>query len=844
MVNPAESAKSRHKPATYGKSSQRTVSNILSSTQRRGISEDDGLFTLKSTDLMVSGKQQLHKPSPKRAISPTTQDGEFTRSMKSSNADQIFSVPLSDDDSMQSACGSDSAKRRKTSHKNNVLDNILAASEKFKSRSVTTQVEDNECGNGEPLRKAPIGRQPKKAPTARTVPVIRQQRFDTGDVKANSDQSEQHSKGVSLPPQKNRTQALNIKSKIPSKRPVPEEGKILSVQPKKEAKVVAQKTHRGLSSRNKFKSNPPVTVAVEDVEPTSATDPITGRFSPPRTPPRTFFHNGGSFNRAAITPGALDIPHLRISGSPSSSDESLAATAPPASQRKKKLKDRLQIAEPDDIVEVDTGPELSTGASMSDQEDSGAHSPGLVDSGSQTPVESQSQSRQKAPKAKSENAPLAGPKITYLSSRQRSHLTELDIDSADPFGIDIPETSTGRGRNSRADGWKKTADPYEIQDDVDEGNSHGPLRSIHELRKAGNNARSVGEIEGLLEDMDDSSSTLKRTSMLKLAEKLLSVSTCRQFLHNGLESRLLSHIGTETDEIFNKTLLAVFVELISQSGSIYRTVQDPDPKVLDFLCKHLTACDDLLEIVSKRSSNTSRTFQTDFKTFIKQYLKSSFWRSEKPEIFKSRTLALQGLEYIVRSSRENGSKKDILSAAAMEELEYIIAADSTTIKNSVVDTGLTLSILESISIVQPTNGVGLDRACPTRLATTLTKMIPNSYQKFCIDAPQIWSLLLRLCLNLSNNEDVPVNTFASLPTVATIVNGVKFDFERLTMDDVDKEQDLVVDNCVLSLGFLINLVEKARQADELFLSSYQECVPVDVILDLFNSRLQRAFEVC
>lgn len=71
----------------------------------------------------------------------------------------------------------------------------------------------------------------------------------------------------------------------------------------------------------------------------------------------------------------------------------------------------------------------------------------------------------------------------------------------------------------------------------------GAMRSIHELREPGGNTRIVGELEAILDDLDEgigSSISARRSSLMSLNSKLLEASRFRMLVDQGLEPRLLS----------------------------------------------------------------------------------------------------------------------------------------------------------------------------------------------------------------------------------------------------------------------------------------------------------------
>ncbi|KAF5014815.1 hypothetical protein F66182_14070, partial [Fusarium sp. NRRL 66182] len=133
----------------------------------------------------------------------------------------------------------------------------------------------------------------------------------------------------------------------------------------------------------------------------------------------------------------------------------------------------------------------------------------------------------------------ASPKVTY--ARQRSFLRNIDLhgDASDDPATDFSASLLSL-----------PLQPV-LKDDTDPSQTEnmGTISSIHELRRAGVNARFQGLVDSIFEDIEDRSASARRSGFVTLCEKLLDEKFAQQFVEIRGFDRLANFNSPQADKI-------------------------------------------------------------------------------------------------------------------------------------------------------------------------------------------------------------------------------------------------------------------------------------------------------
>lgn len=447
-----------------------------------------------------------------------------------------------------------------------------------------------------------------------------------------------------------------------------------------------------------------------------------------------------------------------------------------------------------------------------------------------------------------------GPKVTY--ARQRSYLTDDDISQAGAFdmlSMNDLVSGTRKRRQAASEVTSRFLDQaslVEDQNDVTESQGSA-MRSIHELREAGCNARVFSEMEAILDDIDEAnamSPTLKRSRLLCLATKLQEPSFCRLFIDQGLNERLFHDFNSANDILIEALFAAILLCLLATSTSISKLSHANDLSVKAFLVGLLDKDQDLTLSLSSRSFNLSKAAQAEFKNLWDSLLlKSTAWRAGSPTVLSSCIISLQCLEYLVRHAREMGSVNAILSRADIRSVVKILKPEPSgsmlqPSSRSTVEMHLSVSILESCTI---SNGIPFEETPWTgHTLDTTVRLLPWLDSWLKDDIGTLRTLTLRLYLNLTNNNPILCKAFSRPDVIGSMLSIIVSHFQRLSENDMLHKPEVLLDNLILSLGSMINLAEWCDTVRPLVLSlrSGDTCF-LDTLIQLFTSKQRKAAEV-
>ena len=583
--------------------------------------------------------------------------------------------------------------------------------------------------------------------------------------------------------------------------------------------------------------------------------PIGEETSPKRKISELFPHPHLKF----LSPGGLDIPNLHITAieyrAPHRNTGSgrLQRENVERAPIRTKLKDRLVSSK--SHFNASTGEVLGPINPDDHRSESSAPSSSSEDCRTSAYLDLQSQSNSHSIGSQSKLSDTVAPvqsrglKVTY-AARNRTVLKDETEDLLLSLPV-IDASDTPRSRRVvnvlESPKPKSSQQSSHALDDLDEAQT-GSLKSIHELREAGVNARVMREMEAVLDDIDNSTTvSQKRSALIDLAMKLKTQSFSQQITNSGLETRLLQYMVPDPDTISEMLLTIILLEIISGLASSHLVSQLNQPSLLKFVSRNLDVDDELMTLSKERKSNMSKSLQGEVRKICISLKDSTVWREGRPKRLTGRIISLQCLEYLVRRIRESGSMQEILSQEAVEKLISILKplpSISDPASNTMFEVQLALSTLESSTIITT-----LPKEVPEYLWTSSSiYKLANFLVSICgwtsTSMAQIWCLTLRLCINLTNGNASTCDIFSIYEVIEGVVGMVQSGFQQLSIELSEDVQGLTVDSLILSLGFLIHLAENKEKTRKLFLlRSEGSTDPLNVLLDLFAARLQSAFEV-
>ncbi len=606
--------------------------------------------------------------------------------------------------------------------------------------------------------------------------------------------------------------------------------------------------------------------------------------TPPHTPPRSLRSTGRTTtphqrelwgmllkdDQRISSPSNLGLPNLMIADSKAEKPRgnradrerprNAAQPMPPMRNSRERLVDKLQRVDRDKLDSSDRSDENATS-----DDDNGYHNcqsqasydHGILPSdalqnanGQRTGVNGRDPTLSKA------GQPIiqgGGLKVTYAC--HRSYLTDDGLGEAAIFGMPITHKTASDYKNGprRVSATVAELEPFKSSHDEMDDNEcsqGGTMRSIHELREAGGTVRLISEMETMLDDIDEKNTVsvpLRRTALLDLVVKIQETSFCHLFVGQQLELRLLANIGLSNDIIIDVLYAVAVWHLLVDPTSIQTLSRVKANHVVNHLVRLLDNDQDVAQLLGNRKMNMSKLAQLDFRNYFDLLLKSANWRGGNPPTLTPRVLCLQCLEYIVRQTREAGSKADVLPLQAMRGIVKILEPTAPSLKPlpSIplsTDLRLAVSILESctLSHAHLTSDLLWTGETLDIVAELLPLLVPMTDRA----SGTLQTLVLRLNLNLTNNNPELCKAFSRPNLISAVFDITISHFRDLSEGMANTEQSLILDNLILSLGFLINLAEWCEHLGHMVLDlRYGDATFLGCLLEIFVAKLGKAGEV-
>ncbi|KAL9093305.1 MAG: hypothetical protein Q9165_004046 [Trypethelium subeluteriae] len=440
---------------------------------------------------------------------------------------------------------------------------------------------------------------------------------------------------------------------------------------------------------------------------------------------------------------------------------------------------------------------------------------------------------------------IGGPKITYAEKRSFLSTAQPDIDQI----LNAPLDDFGFGSQSQqsmvhpqSSVMQNSQDLMEEESQEEEGPS---MRSAHELQALGSNRRFVDKLDALLDDVNGSHGTAKsaqRSALLELGEKMMAKDFLTRLLHLDYDRKLFSYFTGRVDPIADFIWTAM-VAIIAGGGASAHVLQRMcETNLAGSLVCQLTATRSIAATSKERKLNMSRIAREDLMKFRESLCQESIWGPHLPHSLSPRLMALKSLDLLIRKSRESDYMNAILRDEHVKSLVSICyeGTKGTEVASQPSDhdleAELALSILESDSIhlAGATAESNWTSETLRHLAGSTTALLGASET----DGGTIESLLLRLLLNLTNNNSNVCEIFGSSDIVAALATSVTLKFAEPFDRLPEETRASLLDRLILCLGTLINLAEFSEKARMSLVADGDDVV--QGLLDTFAVGLERS----
>lgn len=422
-----------------------------------------------------------------------------------------------------------------------------------------------------------------------------------------------------------------------------------------------------------------------------------------------------------------------------------------------------------------------------------------------------------------ENKPPAikAPKITY--AMQRSYLSDMVQDENSQSSLpSFSQSSDGGvpGKGGLGGSFSQDLELEFLSDDDDGASGPGAIRSIHELRKAGGNARFETSVDTIFEDIESVAMGRRLTGLVQLCQKLADREFKRQFLDHDLDKRLARCDASDNSVLGSALTMAAFLILLSQTQPLLKTVERYLKRTMKIAMLALGEQRDIVEIAKDRRQNLSKAVRSDLRDFKERFIASEVWSDRKPPKLTPFLLCLKAIEAMTRRMRESGDFSPHISPEVFRTVVGILSVrvQSTSDPDSGLIRSTTISILESFTVgIEKLDPEFVDALETLTEPSALINGLSSSADSATISHTQ--ELFLRFILNITNNNEDLCNTFGQPPLISTISDLVYSSFSTLSAQESGAaEASPQLNTVILSLGALINFAEWSKNVRRIILT--------------------------
>ncbi|KAI1736160.1 wings apart-like protein regulation of heterochromatin-domain-containing protein [Xylaria scruposa] len=474
-----------------------------------------------------------------------------------------------------------------------------------------------------------------------------------------------------------------------------------------------------------------------------------------------------------------------------------------------------------------------------------------------------SQSLPETPKPRTRTAPATGTrtftrsnsalKYTYGQGRKVREEEDNLLES-----LVLPEESSYSRRRLDLDGPKKSlsaAGAFDFDDD-DGTTGKSPsskLRGIHELRQAGANSRVADAMQDLVDQIGEpgtSALSSRRAALLQVAEKLRDKTFIRQCRDHGVESVMLKRIGKETDTICGYLILSSLVAFIAQgpSAHIVQLLRTEEASLL--FARLLSMGEDIKKVAKDRKSNLSKRSQNSIAVIESLLRELPIWDGDEPSFISPRSLAIKCLQLLIAQGILISGDPTIFTEAVTKYLFGVLSDanhnpeywDYPKTARSIELCGA-LSVLDAHAVsIAATHGGNSEWAI--QYLPIIAEVFYTSLRTPAHDAKIVEDLILKLTINVTNNNLAAPSVFASKGLLSALTSSISSNFDQaLTLIAQETRAERIIDGLVLRLGILINFAEHSGPVRQMV----DECrhegrEPVRELIRLFVENHRRTGE--
>ncbi|KAJ5984424.1 hypothetical protein N7481_006523 [Penicillium waksmanii] len=428
-----------------------------------------------------------------------------------------------------------------------------------------------------------------------------------------------------------------------------------------------------------------------------------------------------------------------------------------------------------------------------------------------------------------------GGKVTY--ARQRSFLDDLNLSGDISAGIEGDDLFSPKGLTEAL----PRARLYEI-DDVT--NDDGAVRSIHELRQAGGNARYRSAIESIFEDIEDAQISVSGRcgALAQICGKLLDPKQARQFAECGFDKRIVDCLSRDLDLVSATLAFSAFGLSCAGRSLPYIIATAAWPKLLETAPLLLSVQKDVSVVARARENNLSKVTQGIVQD-IAPKIQSKLFADVDGSEFSPCLLALFCLRVTISAFKEKGETPSGLSTGLLRQLVDLLLSECTPESKQPIGKGRSQVLVLGLVLLEThTTSSSLLRdeycdALKSLPALHSLLQVPNDSDEV---GRELQNLYIRVILNVTNSSADLCDHYATSPMIEALAEIVTSKFNELNGVTLSQPEGISsLDTVILTLGALINLTEQSEKSRIMFLNTSRDSQSIlDQLVHLFLEHVE------
>jgi hypothetical protein len=358
----------------------------------------------------------------------------------------------------------------------------------------------------------------------------------------------------------------------------------------------------------------------------------------------------------------------------------------------------------------------------------------------------------------------------------------------------------------------------------EETNDDGSIRSIHELRQAGGNARYRGAVESIFEDIEDVQNSMsgRCSAFLQLCGKLLDAKLKRRFVECNFDKRLVDCLSIDLQMVPTVLAFCAYALGSSDGHMSYVLATLAWPKLVELSPMLLEIRDDMSQVAKVQAHGLTRPLQKTIQNIVPRVSEMLFSATASPTLSPC-TLALYCLKATISTMQTKSESLGAIPTSLSKSLMRILLSES---KHCIAHNGIpaessqtlcmVFSVLEALTV--SAGSLKDEHRDIMEPLSTLHGLFYLQSERADVVGQQIQPLYIRVILNVTNSNPAICDEFATQEIVGGLVHMVSANFGDLTEDALGQENNSL-DSVILALGALINLTEQSEASRSIFLHS-------------------------